>query len=269
MSERESNDWDRRIVDFSKIHGSSSEAYQRLLDSVDLCEGQKIADIMCGYGEISINLLGESRRKKAGIDLYLLDSSKIQLGSFVENSGRYLNSSRITPILGDARTYRFDSSIFDIVIIKMGLHEVPFEDQRKVLTNMVDSLKGGGRLYVWESFGSTPKLNEHFNRIAHKKDELAGFHQMAGNRYFPNESEIVNLMGQTGLSQVHSIYSGDLPINPLYLVDLKRDPEKIKEFNSYVRNILPEDAKKALNFKDSEDEVQMTFTKKIFVGSKE
>ena len=56
--------------------------------------------------------------------------------------------------------------------------------------------------------------------------------------------------------------------NPLYLVDLNGNPEKIEKFNFYVRETLPERIKRQLEFEDNGDSVQMTFAKKIFYGVK-
>ncbi len=262
-------DWDRRIVDFDKIHGDSSEAYQKLLKSINLREGMKIGDLMCGYGDVSYHLLDESRRKNAGISIFLLDSSEVQLDNSFRNLEPYnLNGNKVVRVLGDARECRFEKESLDTVIIKMGLHEVPFQNQKRILQNAVDSLKQKGRLYIWESFGLDPELNEYFRDIVRKKDELAGFHQIAKNRYFPNQEEIVRSMSNAGLSNVNEIYSGDFKINPLYLVDLNNNPERIEIFNSYVRKLLPEKVKRRTKFEDNGNSVQMTFTKKIFGGIK-
>lgn len=91
---------------------------------------------------------------------------------------------------------------------------------------------------------------------------------MAKNRHFLNQEEIFKLMSDSGFSNVTEIYSGDLKINPLYLVDLNNDPEKIKIFNSYVRKLLPERIKRQLQFKDNRGTIQLTLTKKIFAGVK-
>jgi len=40
--------WDVRNVDFSRIHGDDSRAYEFLLKSLNLREGMCLGDIMCG-----------------------------------------------------------------------------------------------------------------------------------------------------------------------------------------------------------------------------
>lgn len=270
MSDKEIiNDWDRRIVNFDKIHGSSREAFTELLKSLKLKTGMKIGDLMCGYGDVSYHLLEECKRKSISIETTLLDSSEVQLENSIQNLQQYnKNGSKIVRVLGDARTQRFDASSLDAIVIKMGLHEVLFEDQQTILNNCFASLKKEGRLYIWESFGLDEESNEYFKEIIRKKDELAGFKEMAKNRYFPNRQEIIKSMKGVGLSNIQEIYSGDFNICPLYLVDLKNDRKKINEFNSYVRNLLPERIKKEIHFENWEGYVQMTFAKSIFVGTK-
>ncbi|OGJ17078.1 hypothetical protein A3K73_01475 [Candidatus Pacearchaeota archaeon RBG_13_36_9] len=263
------NDWDRRIVDFDKVHGDSSGAYLELLKSLDLRGDLRIGDIMCGYGEVSSHLLEESRKRGISLDLSLLDSSSVQLDNSVKYLQKYRqDKNKILLILGDARSHKFPMSSLDLIIIKMGLHEVPFEDQRKILRNSAASLKQGGRLYVWESLGLDCEVNAYFKEIVRKKDELAGFKQMVRDRYFPNQEEIISLMEEAGFSAIQEIYAGDIQINPAYLVDLNQNPKKIAKFNSYVRALLPEGIKDKVHFQDNGNSVQMTFTKKIFVGVK-
>lgn len=96
-----------------------------------------------------------------------------------------------------------DSSI-DIVTIKMGLHEVPFETQVILIKDIFRVLKKGGQLLIWENNilkeGSRDLLG--FNNIIQVKDKLAGYESMSKYRYFTSNLELTGMLSNAGFQNL-------------------------------------------------------------------
>jgi ubiquinone/menaquinone biosynthesis C-methylase UbiE len=264
------NDWNRREVDFSKVHGDDSRAFQSLIRNLKLRPNVNIADIMSGYGAVSQQVLEECKRKGIKINLTLSDSSETQIKKSKQTLNIYENKGyNINRILSDVRIPHLSKESLDIAIIKMGLHEVPKQDQPRVLRNLVDSLKSRAELYVWESFGNTEEVNEYFNMIVRQKDRLAGYSEMVKNRYFPTREQIVEKMKDAGLRNIKQIYEGEFEYPTYRLsVDFKGDKTKLDQWNQYIKILLPPNVRKKVKFKDYGDWIDLKFTKGIFVGRK-
>jgi ubiquinone/menaquinone biosynthesis C-methylase UbiE len=263
------NDWNRRCVDFRKIHGDSSTAFSDLVGAINWYDGIKIADVMCGYGDVSRHLLEEAKRRNTRVDLSLIDFSETQL-----NASRAVtrptipnNGSTVDYILEDARDYSRRSSDLSSVIMKMGLHEVPLYDQGTLISNWANHLMDGGEIFVWEIFGGSPEAHEFFKDMVRTKDALADLTDFVANRYLPSEREINRTM-RTASLDVTCIYDGEQRLTEKYLVDFEGDKRKIDAFNGYVRNNLTDSLREELDFEDLGNSVEMTFQQKIFRGVK-
>ena len=257
--------WDVRNVDFSRIHGDDSRAYEFLLKSLNLREGMCLGDIMCGYGAVSQRVLEFCESKRIILSLFLLDAYQLDRTiplTRYEDKGHSVNRT-----LQDARNFSFPKDSLDAIVIKMGLHEVSKEEQVRILANSLHSLKPAGELFIWECMGQTPKINEYFKRIIRKKDELAGYTSMVENRYFCNEEELIDIAEEAGGERVEVIYqdsSFDWNTLNLCQADFGVDVDKLKEYNEYIRSILPINVSQAIKLEDFGDFIIMHFAKKIF-----
>ena len=172
---RDEHDWDRRNVDYGVVHGNSDAAYGGLIESIGLRQGMRVADLMCGYGEASNRILRECKVDGINIDLFLLESSAVQISRLEQTLKLYGNDGHsINIVCNDIRDYLLPEASLDRIIIKMGLHEIPYLDQRKLLVSCSSSLVKGGELYIWHAAGDSDVSNDCFQTVVRKKDEIAG-----------------------------------------------------------------------------------------------
>lgn len=266
-----SSDWNRREVNFSKVHGDHSEAYGTLVNCLDLRNGQTIADLMGGYGEVSQHVLEECMKRGLEINLILSDYSIAQLKKSRQNLEDYeRNGQKVVRVNSDIRSLPLKLNSLDKAIVKLGLHEIGKEDQVRALKAIYSSVRFGGELYVWSVFGKNKEINDYYRKIVRKKDELAGFFDMARNRYFSTEEELRDGIKKAGFSEMGEIYCGDFECftSRFKNNDFKGDKERLREFNDYIRNLLPLDIRNEIGYEEQGDSINMSFTKKILVAKK-
>jgi ubiquinone/menaquinone biosynthesis C-methylase UbiE len=252
--------WDRRRADYTKAHGDSSEAFSALLNAMNLKKGMAVADIMGGYGDVTKQVLDYCSKKGISISLTLSDKFAEQ----IERSYGYLKGHIVERKIEDARELAFKDASLDKIVIKMGLHEVKKEDQIRVASEMYRSLKLGGEAYVWESLGDSDYLAYFWKGIVRQKDLLAGFTSLVENRYFPSEQELIDILRVAGFKDIQRVYCGEFKyITKNLLTDFNGDLAKLDAWNEFLRQRLPDDVKKAINFKDEGDSISMSFSKVI------
>lgn len=257
--------WDRRKADYTKAHGDSSDAFATLLAAMNLGNGMVIADVMGGYGDVSKQILDYCSKKRIGVHLTLSDRFREQ----IERSKQHLKEYNLTRKIEDARCLAFKDNSLDKIVIKMGLHEVKKEDQLKVASEVYRSLREGGEAYIWESIGQDDYLAYFWRGIVRQKDILAGFTSLVENRYFPSEQEIVDTLKTGGFKDIQKVYSGEFKyITRNLLTDFNGDLSKLDAWNEFLRQRLPDDVKKAINFTDEGDSISMSFSKLIWVAKK-
>jgi len=258
--------WSNRCVDFKKIHGNENNAFSALVSDMNLKEGMEIADIMCGYGSVSKEVLENCRKKGISLRLHLLDAYEKQINGSENYLANYTtNGCSINRIIGDAKNLPIKEKSLDKVIIKMGLHEVQKNNQMRILSNSFRSLREGGQLYVWDIMGKDEEINKYFNMIAKKKDELAGYTSLVKNRHFSSNKEIVELMKSVGIRNITNLYTDDFHFDTKKFleVDFSNDNNKLTEFNEYIRNLLPSHIKKEISYREEGDNIGMIFERRI------
>ena len=270
MRPEKQDDWNRRNVDFVKIHGSDDEAFAYLFEELKLAPRMKIGDIMGGYGGVSKYILKQAQALRISLDILLSDAYK----SPIAKSRTFLkpyetHQLRVTRIIEDARNSSIASNSLDAVIIKLGLHEFPKAHQPQALAESHRTLKPACAIYIIESVTKTSEMNYPYRAIIRKKDELAGYTQMAQNRYFSSRDEIIEALRSSGFKEIKQIYSGIFKLNTKTFcdADMGGDPDKLQEFNEYLRS-FPEDVKLALNFEDRGNDIEFSVEKVIIKAVK-
>ena len=262
--------WNQRNVDFSKAHGNEDDAFERLIESMNLKSGITIGDIMSGYGAVSQKILDYCSKNNLFVRIILTDAFEGQINKSSQYLAPYeLQGYAIQRRLEDARDLCFENKL-DKAVIKMGLHEVPKRGQLRIIQNAYHALKEHGELYVWESFGQTPELSHCFRELIRKKDELAGFNSFVENRYFSHETEILEQLKEAGFRDIEIVYKGAFNYNSKNFleIDFLGDTSKLHAWNEYLRSTLSNEEKKAVSFNDSGDSISMQFIKKIIKAVK-
>jgi len=139
----------------------------------------------------------------------------------------------------------------------------------------------------------TDDNQDFFQKTIRKKDELSGFQSMKENRYFPKHIETIQNFKMAGFEKIKDIYTKYYHPDPkLRFHELvskeraelikekgnisKEDQERldelsihrIQELSNYIKSILTEKIKEAVQFKETESDIDFVIEKKIYVGYK-
>ncbi len=282
-----------RIVDFSVIHNHREQDWVKFLKIIDARPGEVILSGMDGYGAPSKAIWETSASQGFIPEIYALDESPVQIARASEDFPYIPLDHRVT---ADMRKTPFSDSMFDTVVIKMGLHEVPKADQVEVLREVYRILKPGGKFVTWDLSFPDEEVQKVFQDLIRKKDQLAGFVSLVANRYFARREEILDAMNQAGLvntAMVHEIdarltmrvreselvskvrieleqHKGKLSkVDEKYLEELgKVRCTKLVNFAKHYMASVPEDVKQRLHYEETSDDIKLIPNKEIIVGYK-
>jgi YD repeat-containing protein len=259
--------WKKRNVRYEQIHNVDEKDMVKLVESLEIANGGKIADLMCGYGAVSREIAKYCAGKGLDVSLVLVEMFKEQLDrSYEELKG----ISNITRILSDARNECLEPASLDGAIIKMGVHEVPQKDQQQIVNNVYKALKEGRIFSMWDVMPESLEEQLLFQDIIRKKDELAGFDSLVKNRYFFRQDEAMAYFVAAGFKDVEHVQK----ISYRFSSENRLEAEfggiesKLMAFNDYIRTRVPESMKEKLQYNDSGRTIEMTFTKGIVRGRK-
>ena len=254
--------FDVRIVSYEHIHSIKPEDEEAFLRAIAPKPHDKILDAFCGYGAIGKNCIN----KEPKIDLYLNDESEVQIKRARENLPKLPKEKFICSEFEEAG---FKDSFFDKVVIKMGLHEVPKDEQLVVAKEVFRILKPTGRFVIWDIMLN--KQNQKlWQEVIRKKDELAGFDMLVKERYFFREDEFKKNMKRAGFKKIKEFYIVNYRFSSVKRLEseLHNDKKRLEKLNEFIRKRFPENLKKKHKYEDFGDDIQFNITKKIYVMEK-
>ena len=181
----------RGQLDFNLIRPTPLSVYEKFFILAGTRTGQRMLDVCCGSGDISIKLL---QMTSSPPKLYLLDESLKQL----QRAWQALGSTNIF-ICGSVLNIPLPDNYFDVVTIKFGVHEFPQEMQPLLFQELYRVLKPKGVLAVWE-YAFDEVTQPLAALITRKKDELAEFTDLAKNRFFPSVEQLFELFLVAGFN---------------------------------------------------------------------
>lgn len=280
--------FDDRIVRYDKIHRIKDEYYKALIDAIDPQENDVIFEGCAGYADVSKHILAATSHMSEKPEIYIQDESVVQLN--IAKQEVSLPDDHI--LLGDIRTTGMPDGKFNKVVIKMGVHELPKNEQPKVFREMYRILKDGGKFVIWE-LSLDEETQEVFQEIVKKKNELAGFDQIVNNRYLQRHDELVSLFEGVGFREIKDEYkirytfSAKGRFEELISKDRKQLLEKqgkltnqderelaskasdrMEQLLNYMRKRVPVELREKVQYKDSGDDVEVTVNKVIMSGRK-
>jgi len=195
----------------------------------------------------------------------------------------FLKEDRI--ILGDIRDTKLPNNFFDICAIKMGVHEVPKDEQQKIFNEMYRILKKGGK-FITRELALTKDNQKIFQDTIREKDRLSGLDLLVENRYFPRHDEMLSCFNNSGFINVGDTYTKIYKIKPMLrlheLTSKERATNGLSEYEleklgiqranqlaDYIRKIIPEELRGSLKFEDEGGiNVEFEVHKKVYVGYK-
>lgn len=280
--------FDDRIVRYEQIHKVKDEYYQALINAIDPREGEVIFEGCAGYADVSKHIIEATKDFQNKPEIYLIDESAVQM----KRAHAELQLPEDHMVLGDVRQTGMSAEKFDKAVIKMGVHELPKDEQPKVFSEMYRILKPEGKFVIWElSLNETTQ--KAFQDILRKKDELAGFDIMIKNRYFQRHDELQKLFEDAGFKDVKDEYNIRYVFDPKGRFEelISRDrqemlaekgtlseddenelrfraQERVNTLISYIRERVTDEMKDKIEYKDLGDNIEMTFDKVIMSGKK-
>ena len=198
--------------------------------------------------------------------MYLDDESEVQIKRAKENLPQIPKSHISTESFPKSH---FKNNFFDTIVIKMGLHEVPKEEQLKVLRDFFRILKPKGKVVIWDIMLNNDNQSL-FQDVIRKKDELAGFDMLVKERYFFREEEFLENVKKAGFTRIkdfHTIHNRFSSRRRLES-ELKNNIILLKRLNDYIRKRFPEELKKSLKYSDLGEDIQFNLIKKIYILNK-
>jgi len=237
---------------YENIHNVSPIDLYQLVQSLEIKDGNIVADLMCGYGAVTREIL-----KYHKVNPILLDKSQEQLERSCDGLGER--------ILSDMRTCPLEEESVDRAVIKMGIHEVPKTDQQTIVNQVYRILKQDGIFSLWDVMPTTEEHQILFQDIIRKKDELAGFESFMIDRYFFRLGEIQDYLKTAGFRDIEHVHKIKYRLSTGKRLDaeFKVDKTKLEEWNQYIRQRVPEHLKPILNYVDKRNTIEMTFEKGI------
>ena len=285
-----------RFVNFDLIHGIKPEDWIALVDAIAPCKGERILEGCCGYGDVTKHMLDQTPVENYPTAITMLDGSNEQL-------------MRAQELLKDVGLIDFkhasvthipcESNTLDTVVIKMGIHEFPAEDQQKAFGEIYRALKPGGKFVMWD-LALYPETREFWNSVIRRKDQLCNFTSLEKNRNFLSHAEIFSLFENAGFQNTQEVHPITPRLNirdrftemiskelvaypalcekmrlninfpleeiPEYLRNLAE--EKIQLLLAHIRSHTNETINTLMNVEDKGDTIIFTQRKGIFVGYK-
>lgn len=158
QNQKNSKDWFKDWAnEYDNTLGKIDRHHQLLnlvVDLSDVKEGQKVIDIGCGTGLLSLKFL-----KKADCSITGIDSSQEMLSIFKDKIIKLGLSDRIATKLEDAAALDFEENSFDIVASTVTLHHL--KNKLPTIKKIHDILKSGGRFVLGDiDMDTTGKLTD-------------------------------------------------------------------------------------------------------------
>ncbi|MEN9582521.1 MAG: Demethylmenaquinone methyltransferase [Candidatus Parcubacteria bacterium] len=287
MKQLNNKGFDYRIVSYEKIHSVTESDFTALLGALEPKEGQRIFEGCAGYGAVTERIFNLTQNLSNPPELFILDESEAQL----ERARQQLAIPAENIIKGDIRFCPFEDNFFDTVVVKMGIHEISFGEQKKAVREIFRILKPGGKFVMWD-LALDNETQPVFQDIMRKKNDLAGFEIINQNRYLQSLDELHELYEVAGFERIEEVYSINHPVGTIdrleelvskdrKLISEEREVDPIDEIylnmiaqmrlkllNAYIRKRVPGHLKVRFQYQDFGNNINLTIPKMIMSGYK-
>ncbi len=174
-----------------------------LREKLMVASGARVLEVACGTGTQSSFLARE------GFDVVALDKS-YQMIKQAHRKKRAVSSLKLTTICGDASNMPFMSSVFDVVVLQLGLHEMKIKvrDRSAKELKRVASEKA---IFMIVDFIPPKKFN-FSNFILSMVELAAGIDHFRNGRNFLKAGGLLQFLDSTGLKALttYSFFQGNI-----------------------------------------------------------
>ena len=263
------NAWEHRNVCFEHVHMIDSHSFEKLAESLELREGDRVLDLMSGYGSAGIEIARYGLEQGInGLHFTFLDNALAQINKIKPGSSP-LRNFLYRIVLSDAQDFDRLGKPYNKIVLKQGLHELPKSTQLGLVKKIYDSLYPQGIFSLWANL-LTPENQSIFQDIIRKKDELAGYTSLVNNRYFFCEDEALEYMRKAGFTdlEVFARFPFRLSTGRFLDADFNGDCDKLNEWNEYIRNRVGNEFRKNVKLEDLDVIINLEFPEGIIRGRK-
>ncbi len=129
-------------------------------------------------------------------------------------------------------------------------------------------LKPRGTLIIWNLTLNKDNCNV-FRQIFKQKDKIAGFHNLAKDRYFPTEKEMMK-MGKKVFGKIKKAYEGKLIFSTQKRLnnEFRGDINKLNILNKFIKENFPKRFKRRYNYKEGGKNISFTIKNNIYIMTK-
>lgn len=147
----------------------AASVHRTLIAQADLAEGQKVLEIGCGTGNLTVRV----KRTHPGVDLVGSDPDPLALAR-AERKARTLKGIRFER--GYAQRLPYPDGSFDRVLSTLMLHHLDHETKAAAAAEVLRVLRPGGTFYVADIAGQMSGVHGFLGRRWEKSGHLADNH---------------------------------------------------------------------------------------------
>ncbi|MCF8331198.1 MAG: class I SAM-dependent methyltransferase [Bacteroidales bacterium] len=151
-------------------------------------KSEKVIDMCCGTGH-QLKYLENAGIKSVGVDLNDL---------MIRQAGR--NNSKDLCNKGDARSTNYPDNHFDMALTSLSLHEMPYQNAREIIQEMIRVVKPDGQLMIIDY-----DFTEHSSNLM--KSGMKMIEYFVGGKHYRNFRKYIKLGQMQSLVQ-------DFNLNP-------------------------------------------------------
>jgi ubiquinone/menaquinone biosynthesis C-methylase UbiE len=274
MTTERQGDYETRDVDYSLIHGETKEVFSRFVSALHLKNDARLLDVGGGYGSVFVNILEHEPQLAFSYDL--LDSSLHQIKKAKTHIDNFLKGRQTKAIVNymhqSAVAMDLPTGHYDVAVCKMFIHEISADKQQQLFKKIFSVIKPGGQLVLW-----APDLDQHdhyfYKEVIRKKDELANFNNLAQNRHFLRNAELITLIEEAGFSSAEKLFDFDYDLHTSRRLksEFNNNTALLKKWNDYILELagqLSPELKKKLLVDVSENNIHIRFKRAVFKAVK-
>jgi ubiquinone/menaquinone biosynthesis C-methylase UbiE len=180
--------WSSDVYEGTRMDSLIPSVLDLIQEKISTKEGAKVLEAMAGTALLG----GAVKNHYPKSDVYALDFSRGMLNQIHEN---------IHAIQASVVAMPFPDKVFDVVLLRNALYDLPRRLQKKALEEIHRVLADDG-IFILQHYYTTPETFECYNELVKRKDIAASQNEDMGeerfSRYFATIDEFESWLTETG-----------------------------------------------------------------------
>jgi ubiquinone/menaquinone biosynthesis C-methylase UbiE len=162
--------------------------YRNFIERLNLTGNEKILDFGSGSGGEAIHVAEKIRDKNGSLTCLDISHTWLEVVKY-----RLSNYKNIDYIEGDIVKKNIPENSYDVIILRLVLHDIPADIRKPIIATFHKILKPGGALYILEPLGTGHAIDENEMRSLFKN---AGFKERYFKKYYSLVMVLPHAMGE-------------------------------------------------------------------------